>query len=404
MPGTTTLVSNATQLLKVAKTARAGDTILLASGNYGDVSLANLRPTGNVTIKSANPDADAVFRTLKLTNLSNFIFEDFDIRNPIAVGAPRTAAVRINAATNITFSGIDMSGSLNGSAWDDAHGMMITGSNHVSILDSTFRQLDAAIVVGRSSDVIVAGNTVTEAREGVVMGAISGGLFELNRLSNMQPNLAAGEHADFFQVHDGSGAAPSDDLVFRSNVMIGDGMAAGMHGIYIYSERDAAENIHHSNITIENNFYEGAARHGISVSHVDNLVVANNTVLYSGSGGLVPAIMVREIIGGVVKDNVATLLIDVQNSGSTNLAWSNNIDVWDPMFKVGIAKAALFAATPTNEIDFSTAGPLAGSVADVSGAGFRGVAQIGNLSAGVAAQIAAYVPLFDHHFVANHIA
>lgn len=400
MPGKTILVSSAAQLVKTARSAVGGDTILLAPGNYGDVSLANLRPTSTVTIKSANPDADASFKTLRITNASNLTIEDVDVNNPIAAGAPRSAATAINKSTNINFVGVDIAGSNNGNAADDAHGLIITASDNVAVLDGTFSHLHAAIVVGLTSDVIIAGNTITQSREGVNIGQVTGGLFERNLVTDMA--ALPGDHPDAFQVHNGTrGAIGSSDLAFRSNVIF-QGSGTSVQGIYIHSEQDAL-GIHHSNISIENNFYVGSARHAISISNADDVVVRGNTVLYSGSGGLVPAILSADVQGGIFEDNISTLLLPTRNTGSTNVIWRDNIDVWDPKFKVGVAQDSLFAPGVGTTLDLARLSPLAGSAA--AGAGFHTADEIGNLSGSVAVQLAHYVPMFEaEHFATAMIA
>lgn len=392
LPQTTIHVATASQLAQAFKAVRGGETILLASANFGDVALSNVRPASLVTIKSADPLNDAVFKTLKLTNVANVLVEDIDVNNPIAAGTPRAQAVAINKAVNVTLRGLDVAGSLDGDTANDAHGIVVTGSDNVSILDSTFRQLHAAIVLGRNSDVVVAGNAITEAREGVNIGQQDGGLFERNFVTKLLP--LPGDHPDAFQVHNGNGIGASNDLAFRNNVII-QGNERPIHGIYVNSERDG-EGIHHSNISVENNFYRGSARHGVSLHHVDNAVIESNTVLYSGTGGLVPAVLVGDIQGGRIKNNIATLLLENKNTGTTNLTSANNVDVWDPKFKVGISEAALFAPTTPGDMDFSRLAPLGGSAA--SGLGFHASGEIGGFDGSTSALMAAYVPQFEASF------
>lgn len=387
--GAATVVANASQLTKAFKAATGGETILLAATNFGDVSLHNANPTSLVTIKSADPDADASFRTLKLTNVSNILLEDIDIHNPIAPGAPKTQAMQINKVTNVTLSGIDLAGSLDGDSSNDAHGIIITGGDNISILDSTFRQVRAAIVIGRSSDIIVAGNTITEGREGVNIGQVDGGLFERNLVTAMQP--MAHDHPDAFQVHNGSGIGASNDLAFRNNVIIQDNGLA-LQGIYVHSERDD-EGIHHSNISIENNFYRGNSRHAISVTHTDDVLISGNTVLYSGSGGLVPAVLVGDVHGARVERNIATLLYENRNSGSTDLVWADNIDVWDPKFRIGVAESTLFQPMTPGEIDFGRLAPRIDGPG--AGLGFAATGEIGGFEGPTGMMMAAYVPQFE---------
>lgn len=398
MFGRTTLVSTPAQLKAVAKLARAGDTILLAPGDYGDFALSSIRPGGTVTIKSANPNADAVFRTLSVTNSTNLVIEDIDISRPLAtrVGL-NTPALRIQGATDISLVGVDVRGSIDGNAANDGHGLSIVGSNRIAILDGSFRQLDAAAIVARSSDIVFAGNAITEVREGVNISGTSGALFDRNTVINMQPDYAAGDHPDAFQVQAGGANGISRDLAFRNNVII-EGTSGPVGGIFIRSEK-AALGLEHSNISIQNNYYQGTYRHGISVGDTNGLVVTGNTVIDSAKAGNSAAITIDNVAGARIESNIAQLFLQTRSS---DVRMANNIDVWEAKFKTGIAVSELFApSAPVGVIDFGRLDPLAGSIAAHSGAGFRTVGDIGNLSAGTGAQLAAYVPLFNHDYAAT---
>jgi hypothetical protein len=404
MPGKTTLVSNAAQLIKAAKTAQAGDTILLASGNYGDVSLASLRPAGIVTIKSANPDADAVFDSLKLTRVSNFVIADVDIHHVSKPGEPEwVAAATVNLSDHISFVGVDFTGSLNGNANDDGNGMMITSSSRVAVLDSTFQQFNNAIVVGRTDDIIVAGNTIREAREGVNISQVNGGLFENNLVTDINPDLSKGDHSDAFQVHAGGMAAVSNDLVFRSNVMLfgGSGVGGGAQGIYIHSEKGAKLGLSHTNIVVENNYYEGNFRHAIGASFVENIIVSGNTIRDGAGAGIPPGITTSNLRNAIIDNNI-TPIYDARrgaSAASVNVAMSNNVDLWDSTTKAGVGDASIFAAAVNSgNIDFSSLEVRAGSSAALLNAGFHSTGGIGNLSGDTAMLLAAYLPQFNHHF------
>ncbi|WP_332771393.1 hypothetical protein, partial [Phenylobacterium sp.] len=56
----TITASNATQLLQALTVAKSGDTILLESGTYANVKIANVNIAGDVNIMSKDPGAPAV--------------------------------------------------------------------------------------------------------------------------------------------------------------------------------------------------------------------------------------------------------------------------------------------------------------------------------------------------------
>jgi parallel beta-helix repeat protein len=394
MTGRTFNVSTATELLRVARTVSGGDTILLAPGSYGHVHLKHINPSANVTIKSANPNADAVFTTLQLSRISNFTIEDVDVSNPLAIGQPDfTAAIRVTNARDITFVGVDIAGSRNGNSHDDGNGLVAQGSSRIAVLDSTFAELNVATVFSRVNDVIFAGNTVREVREGLNLAQVDGALVERNFFTRVMPNVARGDHADAIQVHAGGAFASSQDLTIRSNVLkLGDSTS---QGIFIRNEK-ARSGAMHQDITIEDNYFEGNSRHGITLSDTIGGEVSGNTIRDVGTMGLAPGLNVVNVRNAVIEDNIAPLLLTSRTAPNTDVVWRNNIDVWDRVQRSGVSEDSLFSTkVGSDDMDFSSLNVRAGSIAAVQGIGFAAVDNIGDLKAGAAAVMAAYLPQFD---------
>lgn len=393
MSSKTVLVSTARELVSAARRATAGDTILLAPGHYGDVSLSGLRPAGTVTIRSADPENDAVLGSLRLTRVNNFVISDIDVVNPLAAGERDSAvAASINHSNNISLVGVDFRGSMNGNHFDDGNGLAVTNSSRIAVLDSTFQQFNNAAVIGNVSDIIFAGNTVREVREGVNLSRIDGGLFERNFLTSITPDGSKSDHSDAFQVHSAAGFA-SNDLVFRSNVILADAQ-----GIFIKSET-AARGVFHSNILVENNFYEGNFRNAISVTHASNVVITDNSVREGEGPGLAPAIVVGAVTNAVVSNNIAPMITSRADWQSSNVTLANNIDTWDSAQRAGVALSNVFqTATVSGAIDFARLDATGSAAVDVTGIGFRAVAGIGDLGGSAQLQLATYLPQFDQNF------
>jgi parallel beta-helix repeat protein len=401
MTGRTFNASTATELLRVAKLAVGGDTILLSPGSYGDVHIRNLNPGANVTIKSANPKADAVFRTLQFSKVSNFTIEDVDVSNPLAPGQPDfTAAIRVTSARDITFVGVDVAGSRNGNSHDDGSGIVAQNSSRIAVLDSTFTDLNRAAVFARVDDVVFAGNTIREVREGLNIAEIDGALVERNYFTRVMPNLARGDHADAIQVHAGGAFGSSQDLTIRSNVLkLGDSTA---QGIFIRNEK-ARTGAMHKDITIEDNYFEGNSRHGITLNDTIGAEISGNTIRDMGTMGLAPGLNVANVRDGVIEDNIAPLLLTSPTLPNTNVVWRDNIDVWDRVQRSGVSDASLFSTkVGSGDMDFSSLNVRVSSIAAVQGIGFAAVDGIGDLKASAAAVMAAYLPQFDAHL--PHVA
>jgi hypothetical protein len=395
MSGRTINVTNATELTRAIRTAIAGDNILLAPGNYGSVLVNSRNPSGTVTIRSANPDADAMFDSLVVSRSSNFTFNDIDVSRIISSPAMADfgAAVRVQFSNSITFVGIDVHGSLNNNPNDDGNGLLSTQSNRIAVLDSTFRDLNNAVVLGRATDVIFAGNTINGTREGLNLAQVDGALVERNFFTNIVPDMTRGDHGDAIQLHSNGAAGVSNDVTIRGNVIK---TTAGTHGIYLNNEK-AALGVVHTNIVVDNNYYEGNARHGITVNAAENVTITNNTLRDIGYGGWVPAINVWNVRNGLVEDNIAPLLIGTAaRSNNTNVTWANNIDLWDRQFRVGVSDSSLFSTpTESRNLDFSSLEVRSGTMAAARGIGFDAVSDIGDIKAGSAAVLAAYLPQFD---------
>lgn len=394
----TMTVSTASQLLTAARAAKAGDTILLAPVNFGDVSLSNVRPNGAITIKSADPNNDAVFRTLNIMNSNNLIIEDIDIKRPLAPGASQDSyAVNVGKASNITFIGIDVSGSMNNDARDDGLGMSLNG-NRISVLDSTFTQLRTAVAAA-GQDFLFAGNTITQVRQGMTIRSMTRALIDSNYAADFQSDYDKKEHPDVFQVHSGGGSNGSSELIFRNNVML-PGANGFVGGIYIQSEAFLAGRLdqRHENIRIENNYYEGDYRHAITVNNADDVVISNNTVRTGVNGGLVPAINLWDVRGALVEQNIAPMFLESKTRPSTGIVYENNIDLWDVKTKKGLDAAQLFSSAGEGDLDFARFNTIANSAAGRADAGFRNVGEIGNLSGTAATQMAGWLPNFDQNF------
>lgn len=376
MTGNIINVASATQLRGVLRVVKGGETIRLAPGDYGSVFITQVNPASTVTIVSADPNNDASLRSLSITRSSNLVISDLDIKRPLLPGESiGSAAVMVNTARDVSLVGLNLTGSLDNNASNDGLGVVITGSERVSLLDSTLQQFRTATVVSLNRDIIVAGNTIREVREGVNVSGLQEGLFERNVITDMQANYAAGDHPDAFQVHTSRGGG-SSDLVFRDNVIIeGKSMAVG--GILIGNER-MAEGVRHDDIVIENNFYQGTYRHAITVTGATDVLIDNNTVLDSARSGVQAGINLHTVDRAKVTDNLAPIFT---TTASTNVQTSNNIDVWDARSRVGVAANTLFAADIAggNANPWGNLDPLAGGQAAARGIGYRGDLPVGDL-------------------------
>lgn len=388
MAGKTWNAATAAQLTSALKTAKGGDTILLAPGNYGAVALNNFKFASAVTIKSANPSADAVLTTLKVSNSVNLSFEDIDVRHPLAkTETDFTPAVYIATSQRIALNGLDITGSLDGNPNNDGWGIRLDDSSNILVANTSFQQLNRALIARDSTALAITGNKVSEVREGFNFADVQHVVIEGNAITRVQPNWAAGDHPDAIQFWNNGVASGSSDVIIRNNAILTDAKAV-VQGIFVGMENAA---LRHSDFIVENNLYYGDSTHGISLYGVDNATVRGNTVLSIAGGTYESAINLNYVRGATVTDNIAPML---RQTASSNVAMTNNVDLWDRSSKTGVALAGLFTDTSPGVFDQRDFTVAPGSAAAKQGAGFDPVAGLGMGSA--AANLAAAYTSYGH--------
>ena len=165
--------------------------------------------------------------------------------------------------------------------WDNGNtGIHIRSATGVTVSDVTFEDLRLAIYVQRSSNVIVRYNTMNWLREGMNVAATDRFLLYRNYFTEFHPNYAKGEHPDTVQFWNVNETAGVSNAKLIENVMIHGGCRA-VQGFFLAAERAAYR---HSNFEIRGNVYFGSSPHGITVSRVDGLKMANNVVVTSPNG------------------------------------------------------------------------------------------------------------------------
>lgn len=372
--GKTVTVSTTAELNLAIKAAKGGETILLAPGDYGAIAIKNKVMTGTVTIKSADGTHDAVFSDLRIDKSAGFAFNDIDVHRPLKAGEfDFTQAVYVSNSQRIDFVGSDFTGSLDNNCWNDGTALRVSDSTDVRVIDSTFEQWGQAAGFGHDTRLVVAGNTVTNVREGFNFAADDNVTIARNSFSNFKPNYAAGDHSDAIQFFNNGTDAGSNHVVIRDNVIL-QGANGGSQGIFIRAENLALK---HTDFLIENNLYNGDARHGITLNGVDGATVRGNTVTTGIGGRLEAGINVSNSSAVLVDHNIAPLLLD--SGANKTLVWRDNIDLYDTAGGKGVTLASIFAGTAAGT-NVSAYALKAGGAAALAHAGFNMVDGIGAAS------------------------
>lgn len=389
MSSDTIVVSTAAQLASVLSVAKAPLTVLLAPGSYGDVSLKNLNPSAPITIASLDPTNQALMSSLKLTNDHNLTFRSIEVAHIMGPNDVLSIpAVTINKSSDIVLMNMFVHGSLDGNDFNDGHGVTATDSQRLAVVDSRFTELNSTLNFSRCVSVVEAGNDISNARQGTMVADVQGGLFDRNYIHDMHANYAAGDHADSFQVGTGATANASNDLTFTNNVII-DCVGETISGIFVRSER-YGEGIVHGNITVENNYFAGNYRHGLSFNGVAGLTVSGNTVVNTDGSQPSTAIYLKAVDNAVIDHNAAAMFLLDKTALPTNVAMAANVDLYDAQSKVGAALSGVLTL-PTGILDdFHALDILLGSATANLGAGFQAVEGIGHALSGASGDIGGY--------------
>ena len=304
-------VSNASELATALASAQGGDRILLAAGNYGDLSLKNRAFGSEVEIVSADPNNPAEFRTVTLNTVSNLTFRSVEIGYTLAPGEPTFAKmVNVTKGSYLTFDDVHVRGSMDGNPVNDGNGISVLDSDHVRVVNSEFQQLNRAAMFGNSTHIEVRNNNFHDLRsDGVDFAEVQNVLIDNNRFTNFFPEGTA--HPDAIQFWTRGTTKPSTDIVISNNVIL-QGEGRGTQGIFL-SDKDGL--LPFERVTITNNLvYVNDGHNGLHVFSGKSVVVQNNTVVSERGDKETIYIRMEQIDGLVLKHNVSDTIINDRNS------------------------------------------------------------------------------------------
>lgn len=264
-------VSGQSQLLSALKSAHAGDTLSLAGGNYGSVTLAR----GGLTIQSASDSNQAVFSSLKAQGVS-----DLTIDNVKFAGSGAGTGLQVSNGSNITVENSDFSDYRLGAFLNKITGLTVSNNTYARMY------IDAMNFAG-----------------------INGGVISKN-VYHESGSREGYSHKDFIQfwTNAGNDQQASKNIKITGNSFYSqDGET---HGIFINNEWNAQK---YQNIYIADNYIKASQTHGISVNNADGVEIRNNTLIKDGSGW--PTINVTPDSTHVkIINNTAPSVADLGNS------------------------------------------------------------------------------------------
>ncbi|HVH03087.1 MAG TPA: right-handed parallel beta-helix repeat-containing protein, partial [Amaricoccus sp.] len=275
-------VSGAGQFMAAIQSARAGDTLLLAPGNYGAVRLdgnasPNLKFAGDVTIASAVAGSPAVFSDVTVSGVTNLNFENIDfIATPGGTSGDPVTITQSRGITvnNATFDGHQVGGIQNG--------LLVSASSDIQISNSELADFYFGAGFRIVDNLRLLNNDVHSMDlDGLRLAQVTNTLIQGNRLHDMD-GTTDGDHRDMIQFWTTETSAPSANVTIRDNVLdVGDGRS--IQSLFIFNEAvsryGAGAEMFYRNLLIENNRIEGTHPHGITVGETSGLTIRGNTVV-----------------------------------------------------------------------------------------------------------------------------
>lgn len=274
-PGTHSMaiitVSSSVQLANAVKSAKDGDVIQLAAGDYGKISLSNIHFAGGVTITSADPNQQAVLAGLKITNSSGLNFDNVEFAlNP----ADKYFPITVSGSSDVHFSALNVHGLIDRDPSIEAMAMMIRGSSNVSVTGSRFEELHHAVNFLDSHHLNISGNSFETIRsDGIRGGGTSDLVISNNYFTDFHP--VGADHPDAIQLWTTNTDQPAKNITITGNV-VERGEGDIIQGIFLRDQ--SGGEVPYQNVTISDNIVLGGMYNGISVGNAQGLVMTDNVV------------------------------------------------------------------------------------------------------------------------------
>jgi parallel beta-helix repeat protein len=337
-------VSTRSELLSALNGAQGGETIVLADGSYGSLSIGN-NYASMVTLRSETP-LGAKLDGLVVSGASNMRFDGFHVSQD-SNGWNGGRIVGIDGgSTNIEFVNSEVHGRI-----DDVffgwQGIQVRGANNVVLENNYVHNVQHGMTCFGVIGLEVRNNTIDYIGEDhMKFAGVYGALIEGNYGGGNVFPPGGDPHPDFMQFQ-----GSSSDVEIRGNVYFADTIAWAQ-GIFLWDGT-------YDNILIEGNIISTGMMRGISVQRGDGIVVRDNTLLnlpgevHNGTLVMVPG-------NAVVEGNIQTSFV---GSNGANLTLQN-VDPGRP-FYVG---DYFVNGMNGRSLTIDDLEPVAGSLAETMGA------------------------------------
>lgn len=256
-------------LATVQKTAKPGDVLVLAPGDYRG---ARFNLATDLTVIAADPKNWPRF--IGGASFSKCVGLRFE---GVAFEMGETAVASANVLTlaggeRITITGCDFRGYEDAAGKRLGRGVVASGVNDLAITNNRFEGLFRSAVVAGSNGVRITENDMFDmGSDGINLGQVTRALVMGNQIDGFKP--VAGNHPDAIQIMTTAAGAASQDVTIADNLIVGQ----GAQGIFVKAENKA---VRHRSIKIQGNVVIDAGFHAITAGQADEVVIAGNVCLF----------------------------------------------------------------------------------------------------------------------------
>lgn len=336
-------VQDSASLISALAKAKGGDVVLLAAGNYGDVTLSRLNYATDVVIKSADPGNAATFRSINLGSSSHIAFDNIKVAfTPNAKTTSNDYGVRISDSNHISIVNSDLRGgnAVNGVPQDtpagklDAtgnvlglpagRGITIFNGADIVIENNNIQSFHRGIVLANVDGLTIDGNSIHNLRTTPISGGnVSNATISDNALADLHPWAlgGAGDHADFIHLWTVPGqSGPSTKIVITGNTLT---QTTGPAVLGIYLD-DNTNNVGFTAVKITQNVIYNANAQAVRLENVDGADVSHDTLLQAPGGDArdAPQVVLRADSSAVaIHDNI----LGASAGGALRKDASNNV-------------------------------------------------------------------------------
>lgn len=329
-------VTNAAELDTALANATGGEKIILASGNYGDLSLRGGNYDETVTIVSEDPEDVAVFDSAYILQSGNLTFDNvFFNFVPNEESSKHDTAIRLIQTNDISIvnSKIEGGPSVNGVPIETEVGGLDATGNVIGL------PVGNAVVATESSNFSMVGNEISAFSKGINLFKVDGVTFTDNDAFGMRSTFlrgavidnavvdnntfhdsnpwnsgGQGDHADF--VHFWTDERYQDDA--DTNITISNNYFYQGDGQLIFgiNLEDNANGLGFENVRIENNVIHNGHSNGMRLESVRDGVIKGNTLLSTTDDNKVQIVIKANSGNLTIEDNIAGGVIIDTDEGS----------------------------------------------------------------------------------------